>query len=298
MTTMVPLRRGGTLVELLIALPIAALLAVAAAATLIGGWRLVRRAQSSQGGTRELRHAQAAFEAELRPLRARDIQSLSDTAVEFDALLGAGVLCAAVSGATLSAGERLDVASGDPADPRGVSWASSVQVGDELSLWRAGRDSLASLVELRTMVRAISWGSACAASPWMAGWADQRTVRITVADVSPSPVVVGSAVAVRRRTRLSLYRSGASWFLGKRTRAGSAWNVVQPVAGPLLSAAQRGMTARLLDAAGIVTLVVADGAAIRIELRAERASDGRSSARRDTAAFDVVLRAESAQRRR
>lgn len=287
-------RRGGTLVELLIALPIASLLAVAAAATLIGGWRLVRRAESSLGSTRELRHAHAAFESELRTLRARDLQSLADTAVEFDALLGAGVVCATPSGAA----DRVDMASADPADTRGVSWASSLQVGDALSLWRVHNDSLASLVEHRTTVRDVSWASACMASPWMAAWADRRTVRLTLADASPSALVVGAAVAARRRTRLSLYRSGASWYLGRRTRTGGVWDVVQPVAGPFLSPAHGGMTAHLLDAGGAVTLRPVDAAAVHIELRAERAPDGRLPTRRDTAAFDVVLRAESAQRRR
>lgn len=289
-----PARRGGTLIELLIALPIASLLAVAATATLLGSWRLVRRAAASQGSTRELRYAHAIFEAELRPLRARDLHTVADTAVEFDALLGAGVVCAAPRGAT----DRIDMVSADPADARGLSWASSLQIGDALSLWRTNGDSMTSLVEHRTTVRDISWLSACTASPWMVGWADRRTVRLTLADASPSAVVVGAAVAARRRTRLSLYRSGASWYLGKRTRTGGGWDVVQPVAGPLRSPDQGGMSARVLDAAGAVTLRLANAAAVRLELRIDRAADGRQPTRRDTAAFDVVLRAESAQRAR
>jgi type II secretory pathway pseudopilin PulG len=287
-----PARRGGTLIELLIVLPMASLLAVAATATLLGAWRLVRRAAVSQGSTRELRHAHATLEAELRPLRARDLHTVTDTAVEFDALLGAGVVCAAPRGPT----ERIDVVSADPADARGVSWASGLQIGDALTLWRTNGDSPTSLVEHRTTVRDISWASACTASPWMVGWADRRTVRLTLADASPSALVVGAAVAARRRTRLSLYRSGSSWYLGKRTRTGGVWDVVQPVAGPLLSPAQGGMSVRVLDVAGVVTRRLPDAAAVRLELRADRAPDGHLPTRRDTAAFDVVLRAESAQR--
>jgi type II secretory pathway pseudopilin PulG len=96
-------RRGGTLVELLVALPLAALVAVLAAATLIGGWRLNRRVAATQGSAREFRHAQATFEAELRPLRARDIHAVSDTALEFDALLGVGVICAATGTDSIAA---------------------------------------------------------------------------------------------------------------------------------------------------------------------------------------------------
>ena len=294
MTRIPTARRGGTLIELLIALPIASLLAMAAAATLLSGWRLVRRAAASQGSTRELRHAHAIFESELRPLRARDLHTLADTAVEFDALLGVGVVCGTPNGAT----DRVDIVSADPADARGVSWASSLQIGDALSLWRAHPDRVESVVEHRTTVRDIRWTSACTASPWMAEWADRRTVRLTLTDVSPSPLVVGAVVAARRHTRLSLYRSGASWYLGKRTRTGGVWDVVQPVAGPFLSPAQGGMTARVLDAAGTVTQRMDAAAAVRLELRADRAPDGRLPPRRDTAAFEVVLRAESAQRAR
>jgi hypothetical protein len=294
MTRIPTARRGGALIELLIALPIASLLAVAATATLLGGWRLMRRAAASQGSTRELRHAHATFESEVRPLRARDLHTLADTAVEYDALLGAGVVCGTPNGAT----DRVDMVSADPADARGLSWASSLQRGDALSLWRAHGDSVSSVVEHRTTVRDINWASACTASPWMAAWADRRTVRLTLADASPSPLVVGAVVAARRRSRVSLYRSGAEWYLGKRTRTGGVWDVVQPVAGPFLSPAQGGMTARVLDAAGAVTLRLDAAAAVRLELRADRAPDGRLRPRRDTAAFDVVLRAESAQRAR
>jgi type II secretory pathway component PulJ len=294
MTPVVWSRRGGTLVELLIALPMAALLAAAAAATLLGAWRLVRRVESSQGSLRELRHAQAVVEAELRPLRARDIHALADTAVEFDALLGAGVVCASATGVA----DRIDIASADPAEARGVSWASGVQAGDALAFWRVERDSLASLIEHRTAVRDIRWEAGCAASPWMAAWADRRTVRLTFPHASPSGVVVGALVAIRRRTRLSLYRSGTAWFLGKRTQTGGVWDGIQPVAGPFLSPAQGGMRMQLLDVAGAVTRVATDAAAVRLELRADRAPDGRVAPRRDTALFDVVLRAESAQRRR
>jgi type II secretory pathway pseudopilin PulG len=287
-------RRGGTLVELLIALPIAVLLAAAAAATLIGAWRLVRRVETSQGSLRELRHAQAVFEAELRPLRARDIHVLVDTVVEFDALLGTGVVCASAAGSS----DRINIAAADPTDARGVSWASGVQAGDALAFWRVDRDSLATLIEQRTTVRDIRWEAGCAASPWMAAWADQRTVRFTGASSSPSGVVVGAPVALRRRTRLSLYRSGAAWYLGRRAQTRGVWDGIQPVAGPFLSPAQGGMQMQPLDAAGAVASSATDAAAVRIELRADRAPSGREAPRRDTARFDVVLRAESAQRRR
>lgn len=279
------------------ALPIAALLAVAAAATLLGTWRLGRRTASTHGSARELRHAQATFETELRPLRAADIHAVSDTAIEIDALVGVGAVCATVAGPP-STGHHIDVVSADPLDPLGLSWASGVRPSDGLTLWRVVPDSVAVLGELRTAVRDTRWGAACASTPWLAGWADRRTVRITVADIILTPIVVGTPVAVRRRTRWSLYRSGSLWYLGRRARSGGAWEIIQPVAGPFLSAGQGGMLLRLLDGAGHVTANLSNAAAVRVELRSERVSDGRAAATRDTVIFDVVLRAESAHRRR
>jgi len=282
-------RRGGTLVELLVALPLAALVAVLAAATLIGGWRLNRRVAATQGSAREFRHAQATFEAELRPLRARDIHAVSDTALEFDALLGVGVICAAT-------GTAVELASADSRDPRGIGWASLVRAGDILSLWHQHRDTLASLVDWQTTARASQWGAACAASPWMAQWADRRTVRLTLANPPSMPVVVGAAMAVRRRTQLALYRSGTAWYLGRRARTNGTWEVIQPVAGPFVSASQGGLTVQLFDARGARADQLSDAAAVHVELRADRAPDGGTAPKRDTAAFQVILRGESGAR--
>jgi hypothetical protein len=292
-------RHGGTLVELLVALPLAALVAVLAVATLIGGWRLNRRVAATQGSAREFRHAQATFEAELRPLRARDIHTVSDTALEFDALLGVGVVCAA-TGATATAAAAstaaVELASADSRDPRGIGWASLVRAGDRLSLWNLHHDTLTSLVEWHTTARASQWGAACATSPWMAQWADRRTVRLTLASAPSAPVVVGAAMAVRRRTQLALYRSGTAWYLGRRTRTNGTWEVIQPVAGPFVSASQGGLTVQLLDARGARTDQLSNVAAVHVELRADHAPNGHTAPKRDTAAFQVILRGESGSR--
>ncbi len=289
MTSPATRRRGGTLVELLVALPLAALVAVLAAATVIGGWRLNRRVAATQGSAREFRHAQATFEAELRPLRARDMHAVSDTALEFDALLGVGVICAAT-------GTAVELASADSRDPRGIGWASLVRAGDILSLWHQHRDTLASLVEWHTTARASQWGAACAASPWMGQWADRRTVRLTLASAPSIPVVVGAAVAVRRRTQLALYRSGTAWYLGRRTRTNGTWEVIQPVAGPFVSASQGGLTLQLFNARGARADQLSDAAAVHVELRADHAPNGHTAPKRDTAAFQVILRGESGAR--
>ncbi len=283
-------RRGSSLLELLVALPIAALLAAAAAAALIASWRLVRAGNASMGSAHEFRHAQSVLEADVRPLHAADLREIRDTVIEFDAMMGVGLICAVTTTG------RVDLISVDPLDDRGISWASSVQGGDLVHAW--SRDSTArySLTAQRTTLVDASWGSSCAAAPWTSGWSDVRIVRLTLSNAIASMLVVGSALTIKRRTRVSLYRSGTEWFLGRRTHNGVSWDVIQPVAGPFRSPAIGGMTVRMLDHSGTPTANTLLAAAVRISLQSTRRPVGNAPAKVDSATFDIVLRGESAQR--
>lgn len=284
-------RRGSSLIELLVALPIAALVAAAAAAALIASWRLVRTGNSAVGSAREFRHAQAALEADLRPLHIADLRDIRDTVLEFDATLGVGAICAVTSA------RKIDVIAIDPREVRGLSWASAVQSGDLVSAWM--RDSAGGIepVQQTSSVTDIGWGSNCAAAPWTSGWTDTRTVRLAFADGRMvHSIIVGSPITLKRRTRFSLYKSGNEWFLGRKTHNGTSWDVIQPVAGPFLSPANRGMTVLLLDRSGAPTFTPALAAALRVGLRATQRAVGNSAAKTDSAGFDIVLRSESARR--
>jgi hypothetical protein len=289
--TMPVARRGGSLIELLVALPITALLAAAAAGSLIAAWRVARASDAALTGAREFRHAQAALEADLRPLQAADLHDVRDTMLEFDALLGVGVICAAAAG-------TVDVIPIDRRDAHGLSWATRVLPSDPVVLWHRDPRSTTDIVPVRTAIVSLQWGASCSGVGWTHGWSDQRAVRLTLPGATAPTAVVGSPVVIKRRTRYSLYRSGSSWFLGRRTQSGAGWEVIQPVAGPFLSSTSSGMSMHPLDQYGIPTAVLTSVAAIRISLRSTRRAIGHAPATRDSATFDVVLRAESAQRGR
>jgi hypothetical protein len=285
-------RRGSALLELLVALPLATMLAAAAAAMLVGVWRLARRGESQLAGTRELRHAHAALAADVRPLRARDLRDVRDTAIEFDAVLGVGVVCAA------STRDRIDLLAADPDDAVGLAWAASVQPGDVVSLWHADPTGAPRPLNHATPLAGLSWSGGCGGAPWTAAWADRRAVRITLTVASPDLGMIGAPATVQRRVRYSLYRSGASWFLGRRTLTGGRWDTVQPVAGPLLSPAQGGMSVQALDRRSEPAVRLGDTAALRITLRLRWSPVGNAPPRPDSATMDIALRGEHAQRDR
>lgn len=289
--TMPIARRGASLVELLVALPIAALLAAAAAGSLIAAWRMVRASDAALTGARELRHAQAALEADIRPLQAADLRFVLDTMLEFDALLGVGVVCAAAIG-------TVDVMALDPRDDHALGWSNRVLSGDPAVLWHRDSNTTTDIVPVRSTIVSVQGGVSCSAAGWTHSWSDRRAVRLRLTSAAAPTVVVGAPVVIKRRTRYSLYRSGRSWFLGRRTHTGLGWEIMQPVAGPFLSSASGGMSVSPLDQRGIPTAVLRNVAAIRISLRSTRRAIGHAPATQDSATFDVVLRAESAQRGR
>src|SRR6186713_2892475 len=87
-------RRASTLIDVLVALPIIALLGVVAIRLLLSVHRSVIHTDGALGATRELRHGASVLSSELRGIRPRDLVAWADTAVEFDATVGTGVTCA------------------------------------------------------------------------------------------------------------------------------------------------------------------------------------------------------------
>jgi hypothetical protein len=112
-------------------------------------------------------------------------------------------------------------------------------------------------------------------------------------------------VRITRPVRYSLYRaSDGQWYLGERdwNAASARFNTIQPVAGPFLSAASRGLALEYLDSAGAsLASPVADTRAValvRIQLtgltrgvtRALGAAAAGLPRRGDTAVIAVALR--------
>lgn len=292
-------RRGSGLLEVLVALPLVAVLGAVAVQLLLTVHRQILRHDGTLGATRELRHGAGILAADARTARGRDVITWSDTAVEFDATVGVGYVCGAGSAGdavTLvnHATDPLALTSDEP-DPISVIWNQPPQPGDRALLWLSGLSPLDSGFAQERLVRSVDGGTDCAASPLHAA-GSIATTRLAFTDSSTRPVRHGAPVRVTRRTRYSLYRaSDGDWFLGRRTRGPGGWDVVQPVAGPLLSASNRGMRLTMYDGVG-AALSAGGGvpARLHLELRAPRRA-GRAAPAIvpiDSISIDVVFRAD------
>lgn len=304
-------RRGHTLLEILVALPLMALLGIVLVQLLLSVHRQVLHHDGSLGAIRELRQGASILTAELRGVRSSDVLAWSDTTIEFHGTVGVGIACAAGRlagpGAMLYVaivGDQLDAAPagvGSDPDPLAGVWNQPPQPGDHAALFGRGAPLADSVAIHRVGVGTMSVTHDCDLSPLL-GSARAPVVRLTYADLNAgaSAVMIGTPVLVTRRTRFSLYRaSDGDWYLGRRTWGLGGWDVVQPVVGPLASARDQGLRISVIDHAGQRVADASGHAAhVQIQLRAPRRA-GRASPHAPgvaTLATTVTLRADGSAR--
>jgi hypothetical protein len=203
---------------------------------------LLRQAHRQHDRTQaraQLAHAAAVLGAELRRVSARpsatdvgDLLLVADTAVEVRAAVGGGAACAV----TADAVDMVDVAVAGA--PYVSWWADAPQPEDLLHVHDEGpTPALADDAwHARAIVDVERGSGICAVgplSPWRASG-----LRLRLAG-PPLPATLGAGAPVRvtRRKRYILYRAGdGTWQLGQRVWSGGIASL-QPVAGPLSSAA-------------------------------------------------------------
>ncbi len=287
-------RHGSTLIELLVALPLALLAAAAAALLLIHVARAARTQSAALSTSRELRHARLLLTAELEPLDGRDLVLVTDTLLEVRSHLGVLIAC-----------DGRDPANLLVSVPSGTSdqWVSTLRIGDDVRGWQpsfaAGEPPVERAARLRDTPTSVAQAPClanerAAVSRW----------RLPLAD-STVTLLPGAPVLVRRDTRLQHYRSGGAWWLGRRQRDGALWDGLQPAAGPFASAADGGIRLRAMSSSETPIAVrapLADSiaeriAGIEISLRAPRRLPGVGGARVDSASTLVAFRATAADRR-
>lgn len=237
-------RRGTTLVELLAALPLIALLVVVIALLTLDSQRTSRTVDGSTTRMREIRHASATIAALLRPLRSTDVHKWTDTLIEFDAHIAFGVVCGQ------SASNRIDLLPANSTDALGTSWTSAPAPGTDIELQLAADDATALPVVHRATVTDVGTTSTGCNSSTLKQSVGGSAVRLTIAPAPPSAATIGGAVQLLERTRISLYRSGNEWFVGLKRFTPSGWETVQPIAGPFASASDNGMRITLLGRDG------------------------------------------------
>jgi hypothetical protein len=248
-------------VELLVSMTILAVVLAGVLGVLARQQRFYRDLVDVIESRRQVRHAIAVLQPELRAISAdalapdgTDVLALADSAIELRALIGGSVLCGHDSAArlelparTLSGGSVL------------TSWHSMPREGDAVFVYDEGPTDDAADDRWRTFELASveEGGSYCAASPLVRpADAGRPRYRLTLASGAPIPASIhaGAPVRVARRTRYSLYRAATGdWFLGQREWSGR-WGTIQPVSGPYLpfstSPASSGLSLAALDSTG------------------------------------------------
>lgn len=266
-------RRGFTLVELLCAFVLLAIVGTTIGRLLIGqqrfyasvGERLAMRSQLRDGAdvlAHALRHA---------ALQQTPIVAATDTAIELSTVIGAGTVCGA-------SGAELDLAPEAPSI--GVpltTLALTPDSADEIVAYATGSASSPSGWSRARIVAVTTHPAsmACATSPLLSA-ADRASARVTAITVAPPLAVTpGAPVRILRHARFNGYRaSDGRIYLGYR-RCGNGCNTVQQVSGPY-GASLRNVEFRYFDVTGAALPAPVSGAALSRITR-----------------VDVVLRASS-----
>ncbi|MCA0377221.1 MAG: hypothetical protein LCH84_16385 [Gemmatimonadetes bacterium] len=289
-----PVRRAGaTLVELLVALPLALLVAALAALLLLRAAREGRRDDARRVTRRELRHAALALGADVAPLSGARLRQWSDSLIEFSAPLVSVVLCDVLDSTVFVAAA--------PGDGAPVVLASA-RDGDDLVAWRDTSASAAlapaafapgtiTPVPVVLTVRAPGASAGVGRCPLGGGTAPRW--RVPIHGAAPA-ALVGMPATLHRDTQWLHYRSGTAWWLGKRARDRGGWETVQPVAGPLLSAAAGGMRIQALDASAQPTAHADSVTLLQVTWRMPRRALSRTGSGRDSAVLWLPLRAGGA----
>jgi prepilin-type N-terminal cleavage/methylation domain-containing protein len=232
-------RHAFTLVELLVSMTLLALVLAALFGALRGQQRAHHDLADAADARRQVRHAAAVLQPELRALatdalapEGSDLLAIADSAIELRSAIGSSVVCAHDGGTTidlppltLASGATLTAWTAAPG-PRDVAlvYDDGPAPGMADDRWRA--------FEVASLREDVAY---CAGTP-LTRSADAGTVRFRATLVAGSAVPLtvrrGAPVRFVRRTRWSLYRSAdRRWYLGQREWNGS-WSTTQPVGGP------------------------------------------------------------------
>ena len=244
-------RRGASLAEFVVAFTLAVLLVAAAASTLTGAERYMRRTAAASEARRVVREAETALLSELRQASVDSLRLRGDTAVEYLGLVATSVACT-ISGRAVV----LPPASAVMSVPYSV-WLGVPEAGDLVAAF----DTTGAGGWRTAVVQAASGrkdGAGCTPASGLLSSSDSsaRTVstRLELDRVLGAGVVVGAPVRVLRRARFSLTRgSDRQWSLSyRRCDAAGACEASQPVAGPLAGIGDSGLVfARDASARGI-----------------------------------------------
>jgi len=291
-------RAGFTLVELMVAMVLGALVGVTLVASIAGQQRFFRGASAINGLRNQLRQAASLLPSDLRPISRRggDIYSFTSEQIDFRSVMGSSFICAKPTTTTIVV-PPMEVAKNNSL----TAWIDQPQVGDSLLVyddsilvstsddaWRAYKITGISAV---TGVNACPLRTAAAGGFVEVADAAQASYQITVDASTPfrTSNYVGNAVRFFRRVKYGLYQAAAdnNWYLGYSdcaylaARGATPCSAMRAIAGPLSAytsgsggLATNGLNLQYFDSTGTTVDPSVLGASkriagIRIVLRAQ-----------------------------
>lgn len=288
---MVPVtaRRGGALLEIVVALPLIALVLAVATALLLTQSRVTLTTSARTEASATLAQAAHVLAHDVRPLDGRDLIAWTDSSLYADVPVLVAVSCGApaphVIDVVMSPGAAEPLWHSHPLAGDAVRWAmpDTSLVGDR------GADTTRVAVTLRDVA---TTASACSGAPLRGAQSPTRLI-LDAPPPDGAPVPPGVVIVVQRRVEWRAYRAadGATW-LGRRERQGGVWTVLQPAVGPFEHVTAGGVRVRVRRRDGSeASSGASDAAVVDISLRAlrrDRASD--AIARAESLRVSVALR--------
>jgi prepilin-type N-terminal cleavage/methylation domain-containing protein len=232
---MAPIRKGVSLIELLIVLAVGGLVGEVIAATVAGQQRFYKGAAQLQDAREATRDALEVLSTDIRWMSVADTLRLrADSAIELFAAIGNSVVCQVT-------GNEIVLPPARPSENSLTSFLMEPDTGD-LSLFysRSERDDERWNRHRIAAFSSRSTGFGCPPTSALGqGGSDTPAIGgyvLTLADAPENEIVVGSPVQFVRRVRYSLYHaSDGHWYLGYRRCNAlgiSACGVIQPISGP------------------------------------------------------------------
>lgn len=251
----VNVRRGAGLAELIVAMSLSAIFAVAATTALVGAERYMRRARATSDARRTLREAEAVLASDLRNATVDSLRVRGDTAVDFLGLVGVSVVC-------VSSGPVVVLPPGAAADGLPYSsWRAPPEAGDIVAVFDTSGGGAWRTAAIESAAERAD-GAGCGPSTGLLTSADnaaRRPATRVVLRSSPdsAAMIVGAPVRVLRGARYALTRAGdGSWSLSYRRCSESTCGVAQPVAGPFAAPSDSGLLFTFVASASRVDAVI------------------------------------------
>ena len=230
-------RGGFTLVELLVALVLLAVVGGTLGTLLVSQYRIFNRTRGATQMQRDLRTGLGLLPMDLRGASRAggDITQLTDTAIALRATIGSSIVCSRPAPGVVA----LPPLNGARADL--TQWHTQPQPGDIALLYdefeRTGPEDDRWLPY--TIQSMTETAGECTGAPFTDPTDDPPASkprwRLTLSDDPPPTVVAGMPIRFLRPTRYSLYQPGTdpdAWYLGYRELVQGTWTEIEPIAGP------------------------------------------------------------------